>query len=162
MCGKFLRLITLAFLSSGVISACQPKAGPKAIGIDAYLVENPYHEQSKADQAQSLAAVASLLSKVAPQDDRVKVNYKPDPNRDMIVLHSIIQQDLSPEDLKTAQERYAKAAFKKKICGTGEPQAVGTYGIGTETIVRDLSGIFVAKITCSSMIAEASVPQLRQ
>ena len=106
--------------------------------------------------------MASLLSKVVTQDDRVRVNYKPDPNRDMIVLHSIIQQDLSPEDLKTVQERYAKAAFKKRICSTDELKAVGTYGIGTETIIRDLSGIFVAKITCSSMTVQTSVPQFRQ
>ena len=162
MFGIFLRSTTIAFLTSGVISACQPKAEPTEIGIDAYLVENPYHQQSDANQAKSLAAVASLLSKVVTQDDRVRVNYKPDPNRDMIVLHSIIQQDLSPEDLKTVQERYAKAAFKKRICSTDELKAVGTYGIGTETIIRDLSGIFVAKITCSSMTVQTSVPQFRQ
>ena len=159
---KFPRSTTIAFLASGFISACQPKAGPTEIGIDAYLVENPYHEQSEANQAKSLAAVAGLLSKVAPQDDRVKVNYQPDPNRDIIVLHSIIQQNLSHEDLKKSQENYAKASFKKAICEAGEPKAVGTYGIGTETIVRDLSGIFVAKITCSSMTVETNVPQLRQ
>ena len=70
---EYLGVATITILSSVIISACQPKAAQTAKGIEAYLVENPYHEQSESDQAKSLAALASLLNKVAPYKT-VKLN----------------------------------------------------------------------------------------
>ena len=154
---EYLGVATITILSSVIISACQPKAAQTAKGIEAYLVENPYHEQSESDQVKSLAALASLLNKVAPlqNDEKVKLNFKFDANKDAVVIHSIVQHNLTTLQLKKLQETYAKMSNKRRICNSGEPKAVASlYGIGTETIIRDLSGEFVAKITCPSMTAE--------
>jgi len=144
----------IVLLSSGIISACQPKAVKALEGIEAYLIETSYHEQNETDQAKSLAALASVLNKLAKQHDNVNVSFTFETNRDMIVIHSIVQQNLTSAQLKKTQEKHTKQSIREKICNSGEPKGVGAYGIGTETIIRDLSGAFIAEITCPHTTAD--------
>jgi len=141
------------------ISGCQQKAKVTPENIITYLAENPYHEQSEAEQVKSLRAFSTALNNdliTRPQNGPagISAEFKADPARDMIIGYGVYKKPVTKKQLVRAKKIYAKSKLAEEMCNETDSQNLIVMGIGIETIVETQTGELIFKSTCPGKSTE--------
>lgn len=156
---KLMGAAAMALALTGALSACGSKAAQTPDDIETYLAENPYHEQSKAEQATSLNRYAKALNKHAKTDNRyinndISGRFSANASRDMIIFDGTVKRSVTPKQLKLVRQDLKDNRFAEKYCQAPEINGLNQLGIGFEIIVKTKAGDLLDKATCPGVSAE--------
>lgn len=159
---KFMGAAAMALALSGTLSACGAKNGRDVKAFNAYLIKNPYLEQSEAEQAKTLQTFAihlnkgtKLLQSTTLAD--VTTRFEADPTRDMLIMYGVYEKPVTAKQFKDVKKALVANKAAANSCRSQDVITMNLSGFGIEMFVKTQAGDLLYEFTCPGKSVELYV-----